>query len=71
MIGEGCSEVDPLVAPLSNKAQKTRTFRSLVGKDNEPYAYAHWNYRVVRVGAREIDENTMRIWYHRVEHGGP
>ena len=71
VIGEGCREIDSQAAQLSAKGKTTRTFRALKGKDNTVYAYAQWNYRVVRVGAREVDANTMHVWYHRVEYGGP
>ena len=69
--GEGCREIDSQAAPLATQGQTTRTFRSLVDKDKTVYAYAQWNYRMVRVGAREVDENTMHVWYQRVEYGGP
>ena len=69
LIGQGCREVDPHTATLSTGS--IRTFRALLGKDGQPYAYASWNYRRVRVGAREVDHNTMRVAYTRAEGGGP
>lgn len=71
VIGEGCREIDSQAAQLSAKDKTTRTFRSLKGRDNTVYAYAQWNYRKVRVGAREVEDGTMHVWYHRVEFGGP
>lgn len=69
VIGTGCHEIDPLTLTFPTGVEKSRTFRALVGKDDKPYAYAYWNYRRVRIGAREVDGNTMRVSYTRVEYG--
>ena len=65
----GCHEIDPLTVTLPTEIEKSMTFRSLVGKDDKLYAYAYWNYRRVRIGAREVDGNTMRVSWSRVEYG--
>ena len=69
--GQGCGAIDPQAAPLPDQAFKTTTFRSLVGEDNQVYAFAYWNFRAVRVGARQLDATTMAVSYTRVEFGGP
>ena len=71
LVGERCREVDPRTTSLTTGTQQPRTFRSLVGTDSQPYAYAYWNYRLVHVGAREVDGNIMRIWSSRADNGGP
>lgn len=68
--GAGCREIDPLTATFPTGVENSTTFRALVGRDDKPYAYAYWNYRRVRIGAREVDGSTMRVSYTRVEYGG-
>lgn len=71
LVGERCREVDPRTTSLTTGTPQPMTFRSLVGTGNQPYAYAYWNYRLVHVGAREVDGNIMRIWSSRADNGGP
>jgi hypothetical protein len=69
--GTGCRAIDPIKTALSHANRTSHTFRALKGRDNHLYAYASWNYRVVRVAAHQVDDNTMRVAYTRVEYGGP
>lgn len=53
---------------------KLKSFRALVGKNKKTFGYAYWNpsNKTYRLGAGEIDGNTMRIWYTKIEYkGGP
>lgn len=70
VVGEKCRAVDHLPASFSPETGRYWTFRSLVGNNGELFGYVFWNYRVVRAGAREVGDSTMRVWYHKVEYGG-
>ncbi|MCG6910059.1 MAG: hypothetical protein LJE94_08045 [Deltaproteobacteria bacterium] len=71
LIGEGCRLSDPSTEPPALDTHRSTQFRALQGKNSDLFAYIQWNSRAYRVGAKEIDGDTLRVWCSKVEFGGP